>query len=94
VSEAPLAGRSGSAIYRDLGLGDTIEILDEFQVGPDEWMKVGECRSISARWMIGSPYYPNVYVPARRLQSPNSELNDSPSQYPVGNKAPKADESQ
>lgn len=70
-----LAGRSGSAIYRDLGLGDTIEILDEFQVGPDEWMKVGECRSISARWMIGSPYYPNVYVPARRLQSPNAGLS-------------------
>lgn len=76
AGQPPLAERTGSAVYRDLVRGDTIEMFDEFLIGPDEWMKVGESQAISARWMIGALYYPNLYVPARRLISPNA--NGSP----------------
>lgn len=78
-ANAPLAVATGSVEYRDLRDGDRILEVDEFWVEDlGQFIPIHNCASVSARWMVGSPYSSNFYVRARRpmTPSPNAAVSD------------------
>lgn len=59
--------------HRRLQVGDIINEDTEFQLAPGHWRRIGSESSVSAKWMIGSPYTPGFYVPARQPIPPKAE---------------------
>lgn len=78
-AQAPLARATGSVEYRDLRDGDRILEVDEFwDDSLRQFIQIHKCASVSARWMVRSPYSSNFYVRARRPMTPSPNDQEEP----------------
>lgn len=76
----PVVEPAGSDGHRDLQDGELILEVDEFwDKDSGKFVPLHACASISARWMVGTPYSSNFFVRARRpiTPSPNADLTDA-----------------